>query len=295
MAKVHVDYCPLCHSRALTPWFSVRDHQVSQDYFMLVRCDACTFVLTQDHPDAIESGAYYASEDYVSHSDNRHGLINRLYHTVRSWMLKRKYRLVSQLVSGKKLLDYGCGTGYFLHTMQQAGWEVTGMEVSNAAAEVARKKFGLKVLPVDNLPKYQQSFHVITLWHVLEHVHTLVEALHHLHQALQDGGYLILALPNHHSLDAETYLEYWGGYDVPRHLWHFRADTVLRATKNLFKLQSMHTLPFDAFYVSMLSEKYQGSGWLGLWRAFWIGFRSWLAGLREVTRSSSIVYILKKI
>lgn len=295
MAKVHLDQCPLCHSKALTPVFSVRDHQVSGEYFTLAKCAGCNFLFTQDHPDAAHSGPYYASSDYVSHSDTQAGLINTLYHWVRQWMLNRKRRLVHQLVPGDKILDYGCGTGYFLNAMQLSGWQVTGMDVSAEAARVAHEKFGINVQPVEHLSRFRNEFQVITLWHVLEHVHELKSTLRHLHTALTAGGYLILALPNHHSVDAEVYGASWGGYDVPRHLWHFRAETILLATKNLFAIQAMQMLPFDAFYVSLLSEKYRQTGWLGVVRAFWIGARSWIAGVSNVKRASSVVYVFKKI
>lgn len=294
MAKVHVDHCPLCHAQALKPVFSVRDHQVSGEYFMLERCAACGFLLTQDHPDAVHSAAYYASTEYISHSDTQEGMINTLYHWVRQWMLRRKFRLIHRLQTNKKILDYGCGTGYFLHTMKQGGWEVTGMDVNREAARTAQEKFGITVHPVEQLPRHQKTFNVITLWHVLEHVHALKDTLQNVHRALADDGYLVLALPNHRSLDALHYHEHWAGYDVPRHLWHFDANTVILATKPHFKLISRSMLPFDAFYVSLLSEKYRSSGRIGMLRACWVGLRSWWAGLLQVNRASSIVYVFKK-
>ena len=109
---------------------------------------------------------------------------------------------------------------------------------------------------------------------------------------LKPNGTLVIAVPNFKSYDAQYYKNFWAAYDVPRHLWHFSKTAI----ENLFKkenLKLVKTLPmiFDAYYVSLLSEKYK-SGFMNPVKAFWIGFRSNLKA-RSSKEYSSHIYILK--
>ena len=138
------------------------------------------------------------------------------------------------------------------------------------------------------------SYDVITMWHVLEHVHKLHEYIDKVNALLKSDGVLIIAVPNYQSLDADTYQAEWAAYDVPRHLYHFSAnsmDTLLK--KHDFELRGLRRMPFDAFYVSLLSEKYK-TGKLRLVPAFFTGLRSWLQNLSRLDRGSSILYVIRK-
>ena len=113
---------------------------------------------------------------------------------------------------------------------------------------------------------------------------------------LKPDGVMILALPNHNSHDAKKYKGYWAAYDVPRHLWHFTPDSVEKLlSKHQFKIIKQKTMPLDAFYISMLSEKYRGSGSLMQYlRACSVGTIGYLRSLSDINQSSSVTYIAKK-
>jgi len=253
--------------------------------------------MTGSAPDAENIGRYYQSEAYVSHSNTRHGLVNQLYHAVRQFMLGRKYRLITRysgLTSGA-ILDIGAGTGYFLKMMKEKGWETTGVEVSEQAREFAAAQLGIVLLPEAQgwlLP--EASYDVITLWHVLEHLPNPNAYLEAFKRQIKPGGALIIALPNPASFDAGYYRDFWAAWDVPRHLWHFRPENIIRMAENHgFQLLGIRRLPFDAFYVSMLSEKYRKSRFPVL-RGMAIGSVSWLVSLFYKRKCSSLVYINKK-
>ena len=307
MKNVTVNICPVCGCGNHKPVFECKDYFALGETFMIKQCDACGFRFTDNFPDEEEIGRYYKADDYVSHTDTQAGLINKIYHFARSIMLKQKGRLAEGIykengvdVNGedKNLLDIGCGTGYFLNEMKSRGWKVKGVEKSADAREVAEKNFGIEladdisVLSSDVSNK--QRFDIITLWHVLEHLHDVNGALKNIREMLKDEGTLILALPNSSSFDADKYREYWAAYDVPRHLWHFTPDTISRlAVKNGFIITKYSAMPLDTFYVSMLSEKYKGNS-----VPFVRGMFTGLQGLLKITGSpdaaSSIIYILKK-
>ncbi|MEM9023751.1 MAG: hypothetical protein AAGB22_08410, partial [Bacteroidota bacterium] len=98
MSKVHLTQCPVCRETAFSHYLTCKDYSVSKEEFQLQQCDSCGFIFTQDAPSEDTIGPYYESEDYISHSDTRQGLVNRLYHTARTFMLRSKQRLVTQVV-----------------------------------------------------------------------------------------------------------------------------------------------------------------------------------------------------
>ncbi|MDE3253959.1 MAG: methyltransferase domain-containing protein [Bacteroidota bacterium] len=294
---IHHTHCPSCGSDAIFPALSAKDFTVSQTVFEIWHCDECTLRFTQDVPGPSSIGAFYQSDNYVSHSDTAKGLINRLYHLVRNRTLRSKRKLIEK-ISGQtsgKLLDIGAGTGAFSHTMQSAGWEVTALEPDDTARQNAQKKYGLVLQDPDQLFTLNTPvFNVITLWHVLEHVHQLHPYLEQFQKCLVKDGCLVIAVPNYTSVDAKTYGEYWAAYDVPRHLYHFSPRSMERLVQSKgFATVALYPMWYDSFYVSMLSEKYKnGTG--NLPGALWNGFRSNLAALRDVRRTSSVIYVFRK-
>ncbi len=292
-----IDTCPLCGKNHFEKVLSCTDHYATGESFDIYRCKDCGFMFTRNVPDEAEIGKYYESPDYVSHTDTNKGLAFHLYHYVRRYMLRRKSQLIKRGcgLSRGRLLDIGTGTGYFSHYMQSCGWKVSAIEKSPQAREFAKKHFGLEVMPSEalfTLPA--DSFDVITLWHVMEHLQNLNEVWEKLYSTLADRGALIIAVPNPSSFDASYYKENWAAYDVPRHLWHFTPSTIQQmGAKHGFVLVEHHPMPFDAFYVSWLSEKYKKSS-LPFIKGMWKGLEAGIASLTKKERSSSMIYIFRK-
>lgn len=216
--------CPVCKSTAIHPVFDAEDYTVSHEKFPIWQCDECTVRFTQNVPSEDFIGRYYQSSDYVSHSDTKSGLINRLYHIVRNYTLQNKKKLVQKVTNLEKgtLLDVGAGTGAFVSTMQQAGWKVSGLEPDATARQNALSNHQIQLQPLDVLFGLKnESFDAITMWHVLEHVHDLHGYLETYQRILKQNGTLIIAVPNYTSYDAGEYQQFWAAYDVPRHLYHF--------------------------------------------------------------------------
>lgn len=297
MSKLHIQICPLCEGNHLKHMMTCVDHYASGEQFEVFCCEDCGFRFTQDFPIEAEIGRYYETPDYISHSDTKKGIVNNLYHLVRKRMLNRKAQLISHL-SGKnsgKLLDIGTGTGYFSNFMKQKGWEVTAIEKSPQARAFAKEHFGLDILDESRLKGLPAgSFDVITLWHVMEHLEQLNETWKLLYDLLSDKGILIIAVPNCKSYDAEKYKENWAAYDVPRHLWHFTPNTMQQiGSKHNFILAAQYPMPFDAFYVSMLSEK-QKKNTLPFVKGMYAGTIAWFHALAKKERSSSMIYVFRK-
>ena len=295
MKEIEFSKCPLCQSDKIQSFINLKDYSISKKPFEIWQCNQCKFLFTQNIPDEESIGSYYASEDYISHSDTQKGMVNKLYHIARKIMLNKKFRFIKKINSGKTILDIGCGTGYFLNYMQKKGYQTLGLEVSEEARTFGKQNFGLTILPPDHLlnDKIDRQYNVITLWHVLEHIYDPKFYLQKISKILDDDGVLILALPNPDSFDAHFYQNYWAGYDVPRHIWHFTPQTIAKFISEYFTITQLKRLPFDSFYNSLLSEKYRNKK-LPFFRGLFVGFMAYMYSLINVKKSSSIIYVLKK-
>lgn len=271
-------------------FLKTKDFSVSGEEFELILDTELNMLRTFPEPENLDN--YYNSEDYISHTDSANNLVEKLYQYIKKYNLKRKVKLINKYTnSDKKLLDIGAGTGDFLKSSKQNGWEIYGIEPSKKARDLAFKK-GVELKERLDLLD-QRSFQVITLWHVLEHLPDLELQIEKITSLLHKNGTLMIAVPNFKSYDAEHYKEYWAAYDVPRHLSHFSQFSISKLfAKSGMKVVKVKPLIFDSFYVSLLSEKYQhGKG--NFLRAFLIGLISNIrAG--KTKEYSSLLYILKR-
>lgn len=289
------DSCPVCQSPDFKEVLRAKDHTVSGETFGIVHCDRCTHRFTHPVPDAQAIGPYYQSEDYISHSNTSKGLINSLYQRVRKITLRSKRKLVESFAgkSTGSILDIGCGTGAFLGTMKNAGWEVTGLEPDPGARKNALDLWGIEALPGEAFYDLEEGkYDLVSMWHVLEHVHDLEGYLDKIHRLLKPGGKFIVAVPNYTSWDAQKYGPGWAAYDVPRHLYHFSPESMRHLVERKgFTSVDTKRMPFDSFYVAMLSERYRRGSLIS---AFWNGFCSWWVALSQKNRCSSLIYLLEK-
>lgn len=275
-------------------YLKVKDLSVSGENFMLLHNLEFDMLETFPQPKEEKLSDYYKTDDYISHTDSKRNLVERAYHVVRSISLKRKLKLIESCVSNqKKLLDVGCGTGDFLQIAKNNNWKVLGIEPNVEARKIANSKTCNAVFEVDQLLKLEpNSFDVITLWHVLEHLPKLDEHLEIFKKLLKPNGTLILAVPNFKSFDAFYYKQYWAAFDVPRHLWHFsqKSISMLVSKKNMYVDKTL-PMTFDSYYVSLLSEKYK-KGTFNIFNAIRIGYLSNIKAKRS-GEYSSLIYLVK--
>lgn len=288
-----LDNCPLCKGHKFTNHLIVNDHSVSTESFALMRCDDCSLIFTNPRPDSENIWRYYQSDQYISHTNSTRNLRELLYKLVRIYALRSKLSLIRKYHPNPSLLDYGCGTGHFLQHALNNKIQVLGIEPTKETTIPKNSAiYNHTFTDLNSLPA-KQSFDIITAWHVMEHVHNLRDTFKALVKKLNDGGHLILALPNPSSHDAIKFQEYWAGYDVPRHLYHFNQTSIKTIAKK-FKLKLVDTVPmyFDAFYVSMLSEKYKGNK-QPLLQGLIQGYNS-NNSAKKSGEYSSLIYVLKK-
>ena len=249
--------CLVCGQNNFKTLFSCKDFVATGKDFQLQYCESCSFIFTNPRPNISEIGKYYQSDQYISHSGEKKGLIYKIYDIVRDFSIRQKLNLIKKYHKSGKLMDLGCGLGYFLNGIKlDKTFDGLGVDISDDAVEYVKNTFGINVKnesELDNLDKH--TFDIITQWHVLEHVHYLNERMQQLHHLLEQDGTMFIAVPNSKSKDAEIYKEYWDGYDVPRHLYHFNQKSFsLLMEKHGFKIVEIKPMWFDAPYICMRSE-----------------------------------------
>ena len=286
--------CPWCGSENAQPHIELKDLFLTQEPFMILECKDCGLLYTTPRPNKDEIGKYYQSDKYYSHQENKEGFIPKVYEKVKSINLKNKYKIATEKTTRGKILDIGCGVGDFLHTMEQQGWECTGVEPSEDAKAIAKKRIKAQLLPSEEQENLSDgSFDVITMWHVLEHVDALRWQIQQLYRLCKPGGRIIIALPNYKSYDGQYYKAAWAAYDVPRHLNHFNEETIVKIfEESHLKHIKTEKLRWDAYYISYMSEKYLHHS-LPLLRGAVRGMIS-NCKARKTGQWSSLVYIFER-
>jgi SAM-dependent methyltransferase len=197
--------------------------------YKVVKCLACSLVYLGNPPEQESiyedyyEGAAPRAEDYRIDSDVGHlaGLcaIN-----------EQRIAMVKRAKPAGKLLDVGCGRGYFLKTAQQHGFQVFGVDASERAVEYAKNAFGLNatVQKLDDLRDASTTFDLVTLWHVLEHFIDPFQALSRIRTLLAEGGICFMEVPNLRSIKFVFSKNKWEGGNHPLYHRTFFTGPTLR-------------------------------------------------------------------
>ena len=289
--------CPVCQNKDISFKLACKDYSLTQESFDIIKCNHCSFHYTHPVPSKDNIAPYYQFPEYISHTDVQEGWMNKLYHKVRQRTLLQKTNWIQSLFTGHKgnILEIGAGTGACANAMSLKGWNVTALEPDEASRNKALENYNLQLLSTDHLKSLpENNFDVITLWHVLEHVHDLSGYMETFTKLLKKIGRLIIAVPNHTSYDAQFYKQFWAAYDVPRHLYHFSPAAMKTLCRNYqMKIIQYKPMWYDSFYVSLLSEKYKQTKYIGVLRAFCIGLISNIFAIRNNKKASSVIYEIK--
>jgi 2-polyprenyl-3-methyl-5-hydroxy-6-metoxy-1,4-benzoquinol methylase len=255
--------CPLCGATRDEPLIKVLSH-ADQAVYRVVRCRACGMAYLNPRPNEATIGHFYADEYecYQPPARTHEGPWARLRRALERLALARTYgypppltrrhqQLLAALatpllgrarnsltalpfVGAGKMLDFGCGSGWYAQRMREQGWDVTGMDFSEHAAREVTRRYGIPV-HVGSLPHpavAPESFDLITMGCVLEHVHRPHDVIAGAAAALRPGGRLVIVVPNLASWGFRYFREGWWPLELPRHLLHFTPPTLRRLVED---------------------------------------------------------------
>lgn len=287
--------CPACGNKQFKQIAESQDYTVTHERFQILQCTKCTCGLTYPQPDPERLPSYYESDAYISHASKATSLFDKIYIAVRRLTLTWKTKIITTYAKEKSILDYGCGTGNLVHHLKSAGWRVLGIEPSTKAFAQAQQQISKPEIAQELRPDHDK-FSVITLWHVLEHVPDPKQTLSTLKEHLKGHGTIIIAVPNLNSWESKHYGQFWAAYDTPRHLWHFTRPSMNQLAQSVnLEIKNIIPMKQDAFYVSILSEKYQNNSSIGP-LLFAKGLLSGLRSNRHARKTneySSLIYVLQ--
>lgn len=285
--------CKICGSDKFNIIINSSDFYLTKEVFNISECDSCRFRFTTPIPDLNVLPKYYNSYNYDSYIDKPKSVFDKAYKYFRNIAINNKYNLITGRKEGVAILDIGCGTGDFLKKFKTNGWQTFGIEPNTSAREIARQVNKIKVFDEKEYVKlFDNQFDVITMWHSLEHIYDLNYQLTNIKRLLLHDGIILVAVPNSDSFDAQIYKKFWAAYDLPRHLYHFNKKSVSDLfTKYELVVDEIIPLKMDAYYISLISEKYK-SGKKNYLKAIINGFRSNMLA-KNNNNHSSLLFIIK--
>jgi SAM-dependent methyltransferase len=217
--------CPVCAGTEFEPLFSAPDRlRIAADLFEVRACRGCGLGLTWPPAAEADLARFYPDEYWGESAEPDHAWIVRSQREKTS--LVERHR-----PGGGRLLDVGCGAGFFLRALDARRWERWGVEISPRSARAAEAHLGAGRVAAGRLadgPFEPASFDVVTFWASLEHVSDPRGDLARARDLLRDGGLVVVQVPNFASYQARRYGADWFALDLPRHRWHFSPETLWR-------------------------------------------------------------------
>lgn len=232
--------CALCQGFQHELIYTTKDrHYGIKGEFNIYKCKSCELVfikplLSESELNELYPQNYYAYQDFKDKSS----LLQRIN---RRFVLKIGTRDPKFEKPGK-MLDVGCGSGKFLYSQREKGWETYGVEVSKAAAEFGRKAAGLDIFGGNLVDAAFESntFDYVRSNHSFEHITNPGEVLDEVYRILKPGGKLMIGVPNINGLAAKMFGKYWWYLGAPVHPFNYSDKTLPRVlAKHQFKVEKV--------------------------------------------------------
>jgi SAM-dependent methyltransferase len=224
--------CPMCGS---APGTTLR---YDFDPFRVVSCNHCglTFLSPRLTEEAILK--LYSNEEYYVSEVAGQGYDE--YLDVRPNWIKTFSRRLNQITNyqlpitnnqlPRKVLDIGCGPGFFLEAAQAKGYDVYGLDPSEYIVKVAGHKFGdhIRHGVIDTADYPAESFDLVVAFDTFEHIYRPLEWLEHVRRILKPGGLLTMTTPDPSSLLAKVSGKGWVSFKLPEHVFYWSPETIRR-------------------------------------------------------------------
>jgi SAM-dependent methyltransferase len=225
--------CDQCGGRGQRPYLAMKDHIFHvPGTFSIVQCTSCGLLFTNPRPTGDELRGLYATyydgnglrrpSTGFAASIRQHPGILSLWHA-----LCGQYSSAALRKLRGNVLDIGCGTGDLLEQARTKGCRAFGVEPNAFSAEICRRKgFEVYTGSFEDIPFPPNFFDAVVLWHSVEHLSSPRSALAKIKRILKPGGHVLIWCPNADSSPAALFRQFWFGWHLPFHFYHFTPKTL---------------------------------------------------------------------
>jgi len=224
MPEVNDKVCKICGSNDYRSYLRFKDKKKE-----VVACKACGTFRTLPYYETDYKEQEFYCEHYIRNERIFRGFADNLVNIILRY--KKEGRL----------LDIGCAVGFVLEEAKKKGFKAEGIELNKKAADITRSKgFDVNSCAIRNAGYNNDSFDVVVLNHILEHIAEPHVFLKDIKDIVKKSGILLIGVPNHASLAATLFRRKWYGWGIPEHIWHFDKNSIgYLLSKNGFKIKAL--------------------------------------------------------
>lgn len=216
--------CDLCGSHTVREMYTASDRLRNDGaLWTIVECGGCGVLRTLPELSDADLSQYYPDEYWGAAAPTKKW--------INSSQSEKTVFLSRCGLSGGRILDVGCGSGFFLRALDGQKWDRFGVEPSEAAAKEAERFIGAGHVVAGTLTQSEwmdSMFDVITLWSALEHANEPRVYLRETKRLVKTGGTLVIQVPNAASYQSRFFRGDWFALDAPRHRYHFNFPLMKR-------------------------------------------------------------------
>lgn len=267
-----LEKCNLCRGEKFKKVYHLYDEANNiKKYFDLVKCEKCGVIFINPQPSFKEleehyEKSYYSLETIKEFKDDKKIRLRKYLYNLyfnpenKNILMKILFYPIKNYLRGtiikpnSKFLDVGSGSGQFLYEMKDFGMKLYGIEPGKFDKKNSEKhRLNIKNKDLISAKYAKESFDLITMNQVLEHVPNPSEIINELYRILNKKGTLIIAVPNKNSLAHKIFKENWYQLDIPRHLFHFSDKIITKElSKRGFKIKKIrHVSRASQFTISL--------------------------------------------
>lgn len=267
--------CYACSRPLKSIIFTTYDYNDNKTPYTFYQCNYCELIQIYPFPKVEKNTKYYSYSDPNEYAKDKNKQIKFISKIPFGSLLLRKYidgcyqkryERVLTLCKKGKILDIGCGEGSFLRKFPTSSWQISGVEINKNLAEFAKthtKNATIITKPIESARFPKKNFDIITLWHVLEHLHNPKVVLKSLNKLINPNGYLVIEVPNGNSIYRKLFKAHWQLLLLPQHLFFWTKKSITFAlNKSGFHVVSIsHTGIFNFSGASNLANLLRSKGY----------------------------------
>jgi len=214
---------------------------LQSESYTFYRCSNCSLVQIRPFPGIQKRTSFYSYKNPITYAEKKNKQIyfiskipfgSLLLQKYTEGCYQNRYEKIVKLQKNGRILDIGCGDGYFLRKFPKKSWQISGVELNKNLAKDAQKKtpYGTIVTKaIESVSFKKNSFDIVTLWHVFEHLHNPLIILKSIRHIIAPQGYLVIEVPHGNSIYKDLFSKQWQLLLLPQHLFFWTKKSITKA------------------------------------------------------------------